>query len=140
MKTRNNYKFAAVAASTAIVLGGIIGAPNAFAQELQPSLSEGQFLIPVGQGPVSLSTGDLDQKDPICQVDGERLVGLKYEIFDALCMMAEVHAVQDWYIYSSGASGSAEGNWIRWWDEVSTATRPSGSEFANGYAVGRLIK
>jgi len=140
MRAKIVIKLASFGTSALIAISSLAFVPTASAQESQPNLPNGHFLVPIGAGPVNFSDEKLEMDGPLCQVDGERLIGLTYEIYDAMCMLAQVRAVQEWYIYSSGAVGKAVGGWISMPGEVSSATRPSGSEHISGYAEGRYTR
>jgi len=134
-------------AASLMVVG--IAAP-VYATEFEPTDSDDILAFGIEELPAGYFTVPIGASDPTpessfsphmvsCQVDGSLLEGNNFHIFNALCFMAEVAAVQDYRPLSSGASVSAVGNWIRWEYQRSTATRPNGSQYLNGWALGRAL-
>jgi len=111
--------------------------PSETSQSDSTNTADKFFVVPIGEGafgPDGRSAEEL--VGPICQVDEEGVSGYSYSIWDAMCMMADVRAVQDYIPYGYGVMQSVYGDWINMPGQKSTATRPSNPNdtFVKGWA------
>jgi len=129
--------------SGALFVTGIVSASHATATDFpthhqyEPDLAPGYFLVPINGAPTRPDEPQSRFPGAICQVDGSRLSGYTFQIYNALCMAADVQAVQRSFQAPSGPFGNWHGNWIHSPGQVSSATRPRGTAFVDGWALAR---